>query len=157
MAADWRDDLPGRMWVLRPPTPEDAIFCTEAMLRAQSFGVVIMDSAPRLKGNLALRLRRLARQSGTTLITLLSSESMGHSNHAHLRLHFRSSVQPARDHLARRQPFTWQIKATRIRTASPAFEQSLEFIEHLSDRLLSEAIPADRPATRSAQGHRYTR
>ena len=155
MAADWSDTLPGRIWVLKPPTIEDAIFCTEAMLRTQSFGVVVMDGAPALKGNLALRLRRLARQSGTTLVSLRASHRA--SVQSHVRLHFRARAQPAQSHLEQRQPFTRHLTATRTRTASPASSYSLQLVEHVTSRLVSEATPADRPSTRLTTGHRYNR
>jgi len=157
MASDWSDTLPGRMWVLKPPSPGDAIFCTEAMLRTQSFGVVVMDDAPILKGNLALRLRRLARQSGTILISLRSTTRSSTVSRARTRLNFQARVQGAENDLGRRQPFIWQLTATRAHTASPPSSHSLRLVETTTPRLLSECTAADRPSSRLSTGRRYGR
>jgi hypothetical protein len=157
MAADWIDDSPGRLWVLRPPQRHDAVFCVEAVLRSQSFGLVILDGAPTLRGNMGVRLQRLARQSGSTLVLIRSPEQPASTGRIHGRFQFESRVQPASDPVRARGPLTWSIQAMRGRGGVGAAQGILHLIEPLFNRTTAAPLTADRPANRTTSGGRYGR
>lgn len=157
IAADWLDDLPGRLWVIRPPGQDDALFCVEAVLRAQSFGVVILDSAPDLNPNRVVRLQRFARQAGAMLVMLGSSQSPMRGSKMHRRLHFDSKVIPNRSALARRGGFSWSLTVMNTRTAAPPTSQELSLVERLDAQRICTASGVDRSGGRTRVGKRYGR
>jgi hypothetical protein len=143
VASDWDDTLSGHLWVIRPPGAHDVLFCAEIMLRTQSFGILIIDDLPKLKGNQALRLRRLARQNSTTVISIYNSERVSHT-HAHVHFQFEARVEPSRDDLGRRQPFSWHLTTNSSCTASPNYTHDLRLTETSPRRLIDSPTAPDR-------------
>ena len=56
------------LWMIRPRDPARAAWCADVLLRCGAFALVVIDSAPVLPRNVAVRLTRLARESGAGLI-----------------------------------------------------------------------------------------
>ncbi|MEE2786404.1 MAG: hypothetical protein VX589_03630, partial [Myxococcota bacterium] len=106
VAADWSESSLGCLWVVRPPRPEDAVVCAETILRTESFGLVVLDGATGLKGNLGTRLQRLARKTGSSLILIHHRSLM---NGAHGRLQFEANVVESSVGLSQRGPFKWRV------------------------------------------------
>ncbi len=157
MATDWFESLPGRFWVLRPLAREDAVFCAEVVLRTQSFGLVVLDGLPRLRGNRGVRLQRLARQSGSSLIILRGSTSVGMEGRLYGRVRFKAEVVHGADALERRGSFTWSMQVVSERTSSPPRTQLVHLMERVDSERMLTKLAADRPAGRTAVGVRYGR
>jgi len=146
LASDWHDAFSGHLWMVRPPLSRDVLFCAEIILRTQSFGILIIDEPPKIKGNQALRLRRLARQNSTTIISIYHSDHGAHSQtHAHFK--FEARAEPIRHELCRRQPFSWYLTACHTSTASPMHIRSLQLNEAPSHRLIKKPATSDRSTT----------
>ena len=93
----------GRFWVIRPPDPVEAAWCTDLILRSGAFGAVALlasthtvtpeSSDPLLRRGVTIRLQRLAEEANAIFVTV------GHVPLAALRLSFRAgrveSVQEA--------------------------------------------------------------
>lgn len=58
------------LWVLRPGEPTRAAWCADLLLRTGSFALVVLDGAPLLPRNVALRLAQLARDADAVLLLL---------------------------------------------------------------------------------------
>jgi hypothetical protein len=56
------------LWMIRPRDATRAAWCADVLLRCGAFALVVIDSAPVLPRNVAVRLTRLARESGAVLI-----------------------------------------------------------------------------------------
>jgi len=58
------------LWVVRPNDPARGAWCADVLLRSGAFGLVILDGAPALSREIAVRLVRLARASDAALALL---------------------------------------------------------------------------------------
>ena len=56
------------LWMIRPRDPTRAAWCADVVLRCGAFALVVIDSAPVVSRGVAVRLTRLARESGAALI-----------------------------------------------------------------------------------------
>ena len=56
------------LWMIRPRDPTRAAWCADVLLRCGAFALVVIDSAPVLPRKVAVRLTRLARESGAALV-----------------------------------------------------------------------------------------
>jgi recombination protein RecA len=70
-ARDWvhLGDAEG-MWMIRPHDATRAAWCADVLLRSGAFALVVLDGAPTLTKSAAVRLTRLARDSGAALVML---------------------------------------------------------------------------------------
>jgi len=96
---DWVGGGDGAFWVVRPPSEEEAAWCTDLLLRSGSFGAVALllgdepagsptsgpwrGRRPELRRGVAVRLQRLAEEAGAMFVV------GGASPLAALRLRFR--------------------------------------------------------------------
>jgi hypothetical protein len=60
-------------WMVRPPAPARGAWCADVLLRSGAFALVILDGAPVLSRDVAVRLTRLARDSNAALVALHDS------------------------------------------------------------------------------------
>ena len=58
------------LWVVRPDRPDRGAWCADVLLRSSAFALVVLDGAPLLSRNVAVRLTRLARESDAALLAL---------------------------------------------------------------------------------------
>jgi hypothetical protein len=58
------------LWVVRPDAPARGAWCADVLLRSGAFGLVVLDGAPALSREIAVRLVRLARASDAALVLL---------------------------------------------------------------------------------------
>jgi len=56
------------LWMIRPRDPSRAAWCADVLLRCGAFALVVIDSAPMISRGVAVRLTRLARESGAALV-----------------------------------------------------------------------------------------
>ena len=70
-ARDWvhLGDAEG-VWMIRPHDATRAAWCADVLLRSGAFALVVLDGAPTLTKSAAVRLTRLARDSGAALVIL---------------------------------------------------------------------------------------
>ena len=70
-ARDWvhLGDAQG-VWMIRPHDAMRATWCADVLLRSGAFALVVLDGAPTLAKSVAVRLTRLARDSGAALVIL---------------------------------------------------------------------------------------
>ena len=70
-ARDWvhLGDAEG-VWMIRPHDATRAAWCADVLLRSGAFALVVLDGAPTLTKPAAVRLTRLARDSGAALVVL---------------------------------------------------------------------------------------
>jgi hypothetical protein len=74
---DWAHLGEGQgVWMIRPRDPTRAGWCADVLLRSGAFSLVLLDGAPRLSRQVAVRLTRLARESNAALV-VLGEESGG--------------------------------------------------------------------------------
>src|SRR5206468_12633906 len=64
------------LWMIRPRDPSRAAWSADVLLRCGAFALVVIDSAPVVSRGVAVRLTRLARESGAALI-VASDEGSG--------------------------------------------------------------------------------
>jgi hypothetical protein len=57
-------------WIIRPPTPSQAAWSADVLLRSGTFGLLILDGAPTLTRAVTVRLTSLARASDAALVAL---------------------------------------------------------------------------------------
>lgn len=70
---DWvQVDATGRdaLWVVRPADAAKAAWCADLILRTGAFALVVLDGAPVLPRNIAVRLSQLARDADAALLLL---------------------------------------------------------------------------------------
>lgn len=70
---DWvQVDATGRdaLWVVRPADAAKAAWCADLILRTGAFALVVLDGAPVLPRNIAVRLSQLARDADASLLLL---------------------------------------------------------------------------------------
>lgn len=69
---DWVDvaDATSNFWIIRPPTPSQAAWSADVLLRSGTFGLLILDGAPTLTRAVTVRLTSLARASDAALVAL---------------------------------------------------------------------------------------
>jgi hypothetical protein len=140
--ADWADEAPGLLWVVRPSTPADAPFCAELLLRARGFDLLVLDGAPPLDDALGVRLQRLARRAAAALVVVREARARAAGGPVASRLAF-AAAPDAVD-----VPLVWRIEVARERGA-PAPPGRLYLSEPLPNRLAAHPAPPDRPATRT--------
>ena len=148
LAADWVDDAPGRLWVIRPPEPAEALFCAEVALRTRCFGLVIVDGAPAAARAVGVRLQRLARHATATLVLVRAPDEDAGGARVHRRFSFGGQVEPVMDPIARRGPLAWRISAARTRGGGAEDGQALHLVEATPDRLAQRPQGPDRPGDR---------
>ena len=76
------------LWMIRPRDPTRAAWCADVLLRCGAFALVVIDSAPVLSRGVAVRLTRLARESGAALV-IAGEEGSGSLVGGAVRLHVR--------------------------------------------------------------------
>ncbi len=86
------DGEPG-LWVVRPHDPARGSWCADVLLRSGAFALVVLDGAPLLNRNVAVRLTRLAREADAALL-VLSDESKASELAGSLRLRVEKATQP---------------------------------------------------------------
>lgn len=94
---DWVQlDATGRdaLWVVRPGDPAKAAWCADLILRTGAFALVVLDGAPVLSRNVAVRLSQLTRDADAALL-LLGDGSKASEIGGALRLVLKR--RPARD------------------------------------------------------------
>jgi hypothetical protein len=74
---DWVDvaRATSNFWIIRPPTPSQAAWSADVLLRSGTFGLVILDGAPTLTRAITVRLTTLARASDAALVALGDDDS----------------------------------------------------------------------------------
>src|SRR5205823_1561007 len=86
---DWAHLCDGEgLWMIRPCDPARAAWCADVLLRCGAFALVVIDSAPLASRAVAVRLTRLARDSGAALI-IAGEEGGGSLVGGAVRLHVR--------------------------------------------------------------------
>ena len=65
---DWAHLGSEGFWMIRPRDPSRAAWCADVLLRCGAFALVVIDSGPVLSRAVAVRLTRLARESGAALV-----------------------------------------------------------------------------------------
>ena len=60
----------GRLWVIRPPGADRSAWCADILLRSGAFSLVVLDSAPALPRQVAVRLTRLAKEHDVALVVV---------------------------------------------------------------------------------------
>jgi recombination protein RecA len=58
------------VWMIRPHDATRAAWCADVLLRSSAFALVILDGAPALSKEVAVRLTRLARESNAAFVLL---------------------------------------------------------------------------------------
>jgi hypothetical protein len=58
----------GQLWVIRPPDAGQSAWCADILLRSGAFSLVVLDSAPALTRQVAIRLTRLAKEHDVALV-----------------------------------------------------------------------------------------
>lgn len=154
---DWAAEAAGRLWVLRPPSPEEGLFCAEVMLRTRCFGLVVLDGAPSPPPQVGLRLQRLARQATASLVVVRRPDQSASGGRVGRRFVFDGRVEPVFDPVERRGPLTWQVAAARTRGGAPGETRPLHLVEGADDRVACHALVPDRPGGRTRPGVRYGR
>ena len=158
IATDWSEPMRGPLWVIRPPRRQDALFCAEAALRTQSFGIVVLDGAPSIRRSLHLRLQRLARKSGSALVVLGAlEEGQAGIPWAQKRIRVEPIGYENTGHLSSKGPLNWRIEARDTRGHSGRTARQFSLHEPRSNRLLLGRPVRDRPGRQGASGERYGR
>jgi recA bacterial DNA recombination protein len=67
---DWADLEATNLWIVRPPSPANAAWCADVLLRSAAFGLVVLDSAPPISRAVAVRLTGLARESNAAFVVV---------------------------------------------------------------------------------------
>lgn len=67
----------GRLWVIRPSGADRSAWCADILLRSGAFSLVVLDGAPSLSRETAIRLTRLAREHDAALIIVGDSPVIG--------------------------------------------------------------------------------
>jgi hypothetical protein len=67
----------GRLWVIRPPGADKSAWCADILLRSGAFSLVVLDGAPALPRQVAVRLTRLAREHDVALVIVGDSPVIG--------------------------------------------------------------------------------
>jgi hypothetical protein len=60
----------GRLWVIRPRGADRSAWCADILLRSGAFSLVVLDSAPALPRQVAVRLTRLAKEHDVALVVV---------------------------------------------------------------------------------------
>lgn len=80
----------GRLWVIRPPSADQSAWCADILLRSGAFSLVVLDGAPSLPRQVAVRLTRLAKEHDVALVVV--------GDHSVIGSALRLRVQRARGH-----------------------------------------------------------
>ncbi|MDQ6887163.1 MAG: AAA family ATPase [Gemmatimonadota bacterium] len=84
------------LWVVRPKHPARGAWCADILLRSAAFGLVVLDGAPQLSRAVALRLTRLASDTGAALVVVGDDEGSATLVGGALRLRVKPAPRPAR-------------------------------------------------------------
>ena len=60
----------GRLWIIRPTGADRSAWCADILLRSGAFSLVVLDGAPALPRQVAVRLTRLAREHDVALVVV---------------------------------------------------------------------------------------
>lgn len=140
-APDWERPAGrgGRFWVVRCPSPGEAPWCTDLLLRSRAFGAVAVVTGDEgedvLAGSTATRLQRLAEDAGSALVVMDEVPVAG------LRLRFR----PGRLEALEDEPFTPRLPPVR-----PLWVR----VEGRSRREVPVLCPTSRPSPARGDGAR---
>lgn len=102
-ARDWAHlgDEEG-LWMIRPRDSSRAAWCADVLLRCGAFALVVIDSAPVISRGVAVRLTRLARESGAVLV-IAGEEGSGSLLGGAVRLHVQRAESRGRRAESREQ------------------------------------------------------
>ncbi len=67
----------GRLWVIRPPGADRSAWCADILLRSGAFSLVVLDGAPSLPRQVAVRLTRLAKEHDVALVIVGDTPVIG--------------------------------------------------------------------------------
>src|SRR5688572_26985208 len=67
----------GRLWIIRPTGADRSTWCADILLRSGAFSLVVLDGAPALPRQVAVRLTRLAREHDVALVIVGDSPVIG--------------------------------------------------------------------------------
>jgi hypothetical protein len=67
----------GRLWVIRPPGADRSAWCADILLRSGAFSLVVLDGAPPISRQVAVRLTRLAKEHDVALIVVGDTPVIG--------------------------------------------------------------------------------
>lgn len=64
----------GLLWVVRPKEATRGTWCADVLLRSGAFGLVVLDGAPAVSREVAVRLTRLAQESDAAFVLMQDTE-----------------------------------------------------------------------------------
>lgn len=99
---DWAHLEVESLWMVRPREPARAPWCADVLLRCGAFALVVLDSAPKLSRSVAVRLTRLARESGAGLVVVADEEERGSMLGGAVRLRVKREAGGGRREAGRR-------------------------------------------------------
>ena len=67
----------GRLWIIRPTGTDRSAWCADILLRSGAFSLVVLDGAPALPRQVAVRLTRLAREHDVALVVVGDTPVIG--------------------------------------------------------------------------------
>ena len=67
----------GRLWMILPHGTDKSAWCADILLRSGAFSLVVLDSAPSLSREVAIRLTRLAREHDAALVIVGDTPVIG--------------------------------------------------------------------------------
>ena len=127
------------LWMVRPGDASRGAWCADVLLRSGAFGLVILDGAPAMPRNVAVRLVRLARASDAAFVLLnTNGQSSGIAGALQLRVKRarKSSRDAARDNaldLTARLDGTPRVTAASLRvTDASSRDESKQAKRHIS-------------------------
>jgi recombination protein RecA len=94
-ASDTRGARDTGLWVVRPRRPSQGAWCADLLLRSGAFALVVLDGAPPLTRQVAVRLTRLARDADAALVLVGGDDAPASALAGALRLRV-ERVQRAR-------------------------------------------------------------
>ena len=84
----------GRLWVIRPPGADRSAWCADILLRSGAFSLVVLDSAPALPRQVAVRLTRLAKDHDVALVVVGDHPVIGSAVRLRVKRHKPKSHRP---------------------------------------------------------------
>ena len=67
----------GRLWVIRPHGADRSAWCADILLRSGAFSLVVLDGAPPVSRQVAVRLTRLAKEHDVALVVVGDTPVIG--------------------------------------------------------------------------------
>lgn len=72
---DWAaEGASGLLWVVRPKEAARGTWCADVLLRSGAFGLVVLDGAPAVTREMAIRLTRLAQESDAAFVLMRDTD-----------------------------------------------------------------------------------